>query len=82
MKTRYITMNKVTEGGSWYHDTHLTPEEAIATLFEQGNEYPNSVTRILEYEDNTFTDITDEMVGFGEDADSSLLDQMLAGATK
>ena len=77
MKTRYITMNKVTEGGLWYDDTHLTPEEAIATLFQQGIDYPGSVTRILKCEDNKFSDITDEI---GEEAQVSLLDQMVEGA--
>ena len=66
--TKYITMHKLSEKGTWYCDTHLTPAEAIATLFEQGNEYPNSVTRILKYEDNKFIDISDEI---GEEAQSS-----------
>ena len=77
MTIRYITMNKVTEGGLWYVDTHLTPEEAIATLFQQGIDYPGSITKILKCENNFFTDITDKI---GEESESSLLDQMVEGA--
>ncbi len=77
MTIRYITMNKVTEGGLWYDDTHLTPEEAIATLFQQGIDYPGSITKILKCENNFFTDITDKI---GEESESSLLDQMVEGA--
>ena len=77
MTIRYMTMHRISEKGSWYSDTHLTSAEAVATLFEHGNEYPNSVTRILKYEENKFIDISDEI---GEEAESSLLDQMLQGA--
>ena len=83
MTIRYMTMHRISEKGSWYSDTHLTSAEAVATLFEHGNEYPNSVTRILKYENNTFTDITeasqhiislmDAIDEIGEEAQSSLL---------
>ena len=79
MTIRYITMNKVTERGAWYDETHLTPEEAIATSFEQEIDYPGSITKILKCENNFFTDITDKI---GEEAESSLLDKMLAGVAK
>jgi threonine dehydrogenase-like Zn-dependent dehydrogenase len=69
MTTKYITMNRITERGSWYIDTHLTHEEALATQREQRIDYPGSVTRILKVKDDFFTDVTDELFAIDQIAE-------------
>ncbi len=58
MTIKYMTLNKVSERGSWHNETHLTHEEALATRREQRIDYPGSVTRILKIENDVFSDIT------------------------